>query len=68
MEENNINHLIHEINTIGLEEKLILLEYLAHNVRVQAHSEKKKTLRQIAGKLQWSGNALDEQRKIRNEW
>ncbi len=36
---------------------------------IQSQSEKKSTdFSELAGKLKWTGNAVKEQRKLRDEW
>lgn len=43
----------------GQEAEIIIIPHKSH---------KKYNFEDIAGKLEWKGNAVKEQRKLRNEW
>jgi hypothetical protein len=58
-----------EINEIDREGKLILLEYLVSSMKQEDRKAVDRyRFSDLAGKLAWSGDALVEQRKLRNEW
>ena len=44
------------------------LEVIVLAIDEKAETIKKYDFSDIAGKLEWKGNALDEQKKLRNEW
>lgn len=58
-----------ELAGIDSHEKLLLMQYLIEGIKNDMLSEKPAThIRDLFGKMQWSGDAVTEQRRLRNEW
>lgn len=69
MNYGSVERIKKAIDGIDPEEKLILIEYIANSIRKEKiKATSKHSFSDLAGKLTWSGDALEEQRKLRNEW
>ncbi|HUW43115.1 MAG TPA: hypothetical protein VMW02_02635 [Thermoplasmata archaeon] len=69
MNYGSVERIKKAIDGINPEEKLILIEYIANSIRKgKVKGASKYSFSDLAGKLTWSGDAVEEQRKLRNEW
>jgi hypothetical protein len=66
---NNIYNKINQLPEHRLIELLAFIEFLNYK---EQHQSSQSTTRydfsDLSGQLQWQGNALQEQKKLRNEW
>ena len=69
MNYGSVERIKKAIDGIDPEEKLLLIEYIANSIRKERiKGTSTYSFSDLAGKLTWSGDALEEQRKLRNEW
>ena len=69
MVNNSLEKIKKELDSIDWDGRVRIIEYLIQGIKKDTHNtHTKHTFSDIAGKLKWNGDALAEQRKIRNEW
>lgn len=64
----SIEKIKEELDTIDRDGRFRIIEYLIQGIKNDKTEKSRKKFKDIAGKLQWTGNPIEEQRKIRNEW
>lgn len=58
-----------ELAGVDSHDKLLLMQYLIDSIKNDMSSGKPSTrIRDLSGKLQWNGDPVAEQRRLRNEW
>ncbi len=66
---NNIYNKINQLPEDRLVELLAFIEFLNYKEQHQSsQSMMRYDFSDLSGQLQWQGNALQEQKKLRNEW
>jgi hypothetical protein len=63
-----IQFQLNQLPEQNLVDLLKCIEFLNYKQQVQQSTAKPYDFSDLSGRLQWQGNALQEQKKFRNEW